>query len=523
MRFRLLTKYTLAIGSVVLLAIGPFALLNGRTLEAHLMEEAVRDVDFLSETLIETTHYQMLEDDRKRVYQMISEVGNQQGVEHIRLINKDGIIAFSTDPGEVGTVVDKRAEACTVCHSANIPLVEAPSMNRSRVFTDRYEREVLGLARGIYNEPSCINAGCHVHGPENRLLGVLDVIVSLETVKNNLAEYRRSVAWLTFGLLFLVGLALTLLTRTLISAPLMRLLRHTERVGEGDLDCRLPVVSKDEVGQLGSAFNRMTAHLQEAQNELRDLMQDLETKVDARSRKIEEIQSRLSHSEKLASLGALVAGIAHEINNPLTSIVMFSSMALGNPELSPSLRNDLETVLSETQRCADIVRRLLEFSRESPPCKEYSSINTLLDQTFALVEHQELFHNVLTHRRYTTDLPEVLIDPNQIRQVVINMLVNAGQAMDGTGDLVLSTERRGQWLRIEIEDSGCGIPEENRTKIFDPFFTTKEHVGTGLGLSVSYGIIQNHGGKIEVESRVGEGTRFIILLPIRQAEEELPG
>ncbi|GAB6084632.1 ATP-binding protein [Desulfuromonas carbonis] len=521
MHFRLLTKYTLAIGSVVLLAIGPFAFLNGRTLRTHLMEEAVRDVDFLSETLIEATHYQMLEDDRKRVYQMISEVGNQQGVEHIRLINKDGIIAFSTDPSEIGTVVDKKAASCTVCHSANIPLVEATSMSRSRIFQDDSEREVLGLARGIYNEPACFTAECHEHTRGSRLLGVLDVIVSLETVKTNLAEYRRSVAWLAFGLLLLVGLALTLLTQTLISAPLLRLLRHTERVGDGDLDSRIQVESKDEVGQLGVAFNRMTAHLQETQGELRNLMQDLESKVAARTREIEEIQSRLSHSEKLASLGALVAGIAHEINNPLTSIVMFSSMALGQSGLNPSLRSDLETVLSETQRCADIVRRLLEFSRESPPCKEYSDVNTLLDQTFALLEHQALFHNVLTRRRYSADLPEIFIDPNQIRQVLINILVNAGQAMDGNGELVLATEQREKWVAIEVTDSGCGIPEENLTKIFDPFFTTKEHVGTGLGLSVSYGIVQNHGGKITVESRVGEGTRFVILLPIRPAEEDV--
>ncbi len=372
MRFRLIEKYTLAIGSVVLVAMGLFAFLNGRTLRTHLMEEAVRDVDFLSETLIQATHYQMLEDDRKRVYQMIQEVGSQQGMEHIRLINKDGIIAFSTIPGEIGSVVDKRADGCNVCHAANTPLVEASSMNRSRVFQDRQAREVLGLARGIYNEPACTTAACHVHAPGSKLLGVLDVIVSLDTVKANMAEYRRSVAWLTFGLLLLVALVLTLLTQTLINAPLRRLLRHTERVVKGDLDGRLEGLGHDELGQLGRSFNRMTSHLQKTQQELRELMQDLEAKVEARSREIEDIQSRLSHSEKLAALGQLVAGIAHEINNPLTGIVMFASLALEQRTINPELRTDLQTILAETRRCGDIVRRLLEFSRESPPRKALS-------------------------------------------------------------------------------------------------------------------------------------------------------
>lgn len=520
MHFRLIEKYTLAIGAVVLAAMGLFALLNGRTLRAHLMEEAVRDGEFLSETLIQATHYQMLEDDRKRVYQMISEVGSQEGVEHIRLINKDGLIAYSTDPKEIGTVVDKRAAGCNVCHAANTPLVEASSMNRSRLFRDPKGSEVLGLAKGIYNEPGCINAQCHMHAAGNKLLGVLDVNVSLDRVKRNMAEYRNSVALLTFGLLLLVALVLTFLTQTLIHAPLRRLLRHTERVVEGDLEGRIEVLGSDELNQLGRSFNRMTSHLQKTQGELRELMQGLEAKVEERTREIEEIQSRLSHSERLAALGQLVAGIAHEINNPLTGIDMFASLASEQPALTPELRADLQTILAETRRCGDIVRRLLEFSRESPPHKALSQVNRLLDQTLALLEHQSLFQDVRILRRYREDLPEILVDPDQIEQVLMNVVLNAGQAMAGQGELELATDRRGRWLQISIRDTGCGIPAENLKKIFDPFFTTKDHSGTGLGLSVSYGIVQNHGGKIDVTSQVGSGSRFIIRLPIETAAAE---
>ena len=198
---------------------------------------------------------------------------------------------------------------------------------------------------------------------------------------------------------------------------------------------------------------------------------------------------------------------------------MFASLALEQPALSPDLRSDLQTILGETRRCGDIVRRLLEFSRESPPHKEWSAINRLLDQTLALLEHQALFQDVRILRRYRDDLPETLLDPNQIEQVLMNIMLNAGQAMGGQGELELATGCGGGWLQVGIRDTGCGIPEENLKKIFDPFFTTKEHFGTGLGLSVSYGIIQNHGGTIEVTSKVGSGTLFTIRLPIHTSEE----
>lgn len=514
MRMGLIGKYTLAIGVVVLATMTLFAYLNLHTLRTHLLEDAVRDVDFLSETLIQTTHYQMLEDDRKRVYLMIEEVGTQEGVEHIRIINKDGIINFSTESAEIGSTLDTHAEACTVCHAANVPLVNAPSMNRSRFFQDANGKDVLGIARGIYNEPVCSTADCHFHDTDTKLLGVLDVIVSLDRVKKNLNEHRANVALLTLCLLLLMAMVLTLLTQTLIDEPVRRLLRHTERVAEGDFSSRIEVNSDDEIGQLSASFNHMTENLQQTHSHLNELMHSLEDKVEERSRKIQEIQSRLMQSEKLASVGELAAGIAHEINNPLTGIVMFASMVLNHKDLSPELRGDLQTVLQETQRCADIVRRLLEFSRSSPPCKEFGSVSQLLDHTLSLVMYQASFHDIHIHKHFQASVPDILLDPNQIRQVFINLLINASQAMSGGGILELFVEREGDWVVTRIRDTGTGISPENLNKIFDPFFTTKGSFGTGLGLSISYGIIHNHGGNIEVESRVGEGTTFIIRLPV---------
>ncbi len=515
MRLRLLTKFILVTSCALLLAMVVFSWVNVRSLKAVFLQEAVKDVDNLSETIIQTTYYQMLENDRKRAYQMIKEVGTQKGIEHIRLINKDGIIIFSTDRPEIGTALDKKAEACNMCHSGKKTLLQASSMNRSRLFKDRQGKEVLGIARGIYSHPSCLAAACHFHPPQTKLLGVLDVIVSLEDLNTRMAHYRNGIALLTVSLLAILLLSLTALTRRFIHRPVEQLLEHTRKLAQGDLESRIETSSGDELGELSTSFNDMALNLKKAQNELRQWGATLEMRVEERTEEIRKMQSELLQSEKLAALGEMSAGIAHEINNPLTGILMFASLLLEDPRLEPELKKDLATILRETRRCAEIVRGLLEFSRKAVPCKSLQSINFLLDKTLSLVEHQAFFLNIKVERKYHAILPDLLIDPNQLEQVFMNVILNAAQAMPQGGTLTIETgtQQKGTWVYARIGDTGYGIVPDYLEKIFDPFFTTKGALGTGLGLSVSYGIVENHGGQIEVESRVGEGTSFTIKLP----------
>ncbi len=272
----------------------------------------------------------------------------------------------------------------------------------------------------------------------------------------------------------------------------------------------------DELGDLAESFNKMTINLKQAREELEDWGKNLEVKVAARTREITEIQSQLIRSEKLASIGELVAGIAHEINNPLTGILIFSSLVNDSPRLDPALKEDLQTIVQETERCSKIVKGLLDFSRESLPQMKMSSINAIMELALSLVEHQILFQNITIIKDFTDGMPDIMLDPDQFEQVFINMLLNAGQAMTEGGSLHLMTGMMEDNLSefITISDTGCGIPEDTLPKIFDPFFSTKEHRGTGLGLSVSYGIIHNHCGQVRVQSVVGNGTTFTIEVPI---------
>ncbi len=522
MRLNLITKFTIITGAILLLTMALFTAINVKALKTVFLEEAIHDVDALSETLIRTTHYQMLEDDRKRVYQMIEEVGTQQGIEHIRLINKDGTIIFSTEQAEIGGLLDKQAEACSMCHAEDTPLTHASTMNRSRLFRDRKGQQVLGMARGIYNQPSCYTAACHFHPKEAKLLGVLDVIVSLETMQRQTASYRNSIVVFTVILLLALVLSLTYLTQRFVIGPVKKLLDHTQRVARGELEHRTEIPRGDELGELSEAFNEMTLKLKATRGELQEWANTLEAKVEDRTQEIQQIQGKLIRSEKLASLGELVAGIAHEINNPLTGILMFSSMLEDDPRVDDSLKADMETIIRETQRCATIVRELLDFSKERVPQKKLESLHRIMDKTLALVQHQPAFHNIEVIKDYRPELPQTLVDPNQIEQVFMNILLNAGQSMSAGGRLTISSSlvENGRDLQVKISDTGCGIPPETLSKIFDPFYTTKGTSGTGLGLSVSYGIIENHGGQIEVESEPGEGTTFNIVLPLMSQPEE---
>jgi two-component system NtrC family sensor kinase len=258
----------------------------------------------------------------------------------------------------------------------------------------------------------------------------------------------------------------------------------------------------------------MTESLRESHQEIKAWANTLEDKVEERTRRIQEMQGNLARSERLASLGKLVAGIAHEINNPLTGILAYSSMAEERDDIDDELRRDLQTITHETQRCAEIVRGLLDFGRESIPSKRFTAIDKLIDKTLALVEHQSIFQDIRINRNYAEGMPEIEVDPNQLEQVFMNMFLNAAHAMPEGGELNIDTWQDSDKMMIAISDTGSGISADNIPKIFDPFFSTKDQQGTGLGLSVSYGIIKNHGGSIEVESTEGVGTRFLISLPL---------
>ncbi len=517
-RLSLIQKLTVLTGTVVVLFMTLFAWITIDNLQKLLVNNTTRELDNLASTIIRMTHYQMLADNRTMVYQMINEVASQPGIERIRMINRQGIIVHSTSPAEIGHMLDQTSLHCHQCHNPVKSLIRPPLLDHSRFFTMSDGTQVIGVAKAVPNEDSCSTAACHFHDDSDKVLGVVDIIVSLDVLKSDLASYRNGIILLTLLLIILLGASLTFFTLHLVNRPVNELLRHTTRLAQGQLDCELTPTSSDELGELMRAFQLMTNNLRQARTDLEEWGRTLEEKVNERSEQLQRMQMQLVHTEKLASLGELVAGIAHEINNPLSGILIFSSLAAKDKRLDPALKADIETISSEALRCAGIVKGLLEFARDYQPQMIACDINQVLIDSLRLVECQSVFQNVSIIRQLNSNLPEIMADQNHLKQVFINIFINAGQAMHEQkhGELQIVTapsDNHDGCIVVRISDSGCGVPEGQLGKLFDPFFTTKGTGGTGLGLSVSYGIIQAHGGTITAESAQGEGTTFIIKLP----------
>ncbi|NQT79697.1 MAG: cache domain-containing protein [Candidatus Aminicenantes bacterium] len=326
---------------------------------------------------------------------------------------------------------------------------------------------------------------------------------------------------LTFtGLAFLCVVFLLIIlyfSTTRIINPLKKMVIATQEIAKGDLSHKVEMQSKDEIGYLAGSFNQMTANLKTANKKLVEWGKTLEKKVDERTKELTEMQAHLVQSEKLASFGKLAAGIAHEINNPLGGILIYSHLLLEDVDKKSPLHENLKKIVKETTRCKDIVKGLLEFARPKEPEMSLINISETVEKSLAIMESQALFQNINIKRSFVSDLPKIVADSAQLQQVFMNIILNAVEAMDGNGVLTLSTALNEDNTHIEVKfsDTGHGIKEEDKKRLFEPFFSTKEvGKGTGLGLAISYSIIQKHQGKIEVQSQLGRGSTFIVKLPV---------
>ncbi len=290
--------------------------------------------------------------------------------------------------------------------------------------------------------------------------------------------------------------------------PLRELRDSAEAVGRGDFSRRVPVRGRDECGELAVVFNQMTENLQQSRTELEQTVQTLKG-----------TQAQLVQSEKLSAVGEFVAGVAHELNNPLAAVMGFSEI-LKDADVDAKYRRYLEMIFKSAQRCQKIVRSLLSFARRHQPERKPVSVNTLVEAVLEMLNYQLRTSNIEVITQFDSTLPVVLADDHQIQQVLLNVVNNARQAIENhrpEGWIKIITEASDEKVRIIIHDNGPGIPEENMRRIFDPFFTTKEvGQGTGLGLSLCYGIIKEHGGTITPLNRHGEGATFIIEFPVLQ-------
>lgn len=346
------------------------------------------------------------------------------------------------------------------------------------------------------------------------LRGAFSLQAPLTTLAERQADNRQAIFFIGLGIVFVTGGAIFIAIRFVIR-PLDGFLAAIRRIGAGQIQERVAVYSGDEVGELATEFNRMADQLESSHA-------TLEERVQERTQALEQSQTQLVQASKLAALGELVGGIAHEVNTPIGIIIMrLASLRPDAKEsgLSEDLLEDLEVIQRQANKVAQITSGLLAFARQTPFSPKEMQLNQVVNNAVALVENVMRNKGILYQAQLDSDLPLVSLDTTRIEQVLLNLFNNAMDVMPSGGELTVITEAfvgsdGDDWVRVRVRDTGEGILEEHLDRLFDPFFTTKEvGKGTGLGLSISYGLIQEHGGTLSVESELHKGTEFRVELP----------
>ncbi|MFN2262730.1 MAG: cache domain-containing protein [Anaerolineales bacterium] len=375
--------------------------------------------------------------------------------------------------------------------------------------TDEVYNQVVGEGEPWIGRAYVVNAWyITAYEPIRDIAGKIIGILYVGVLEEKYKDIQQSMI-LTFAAITIAGVLISVVVSYFIAhwilVPIFKLIDASKAVASGDLTAQVKISTKDELEYLADSFNAMALALRKRDEQLKEFT-----------------TQKIMASERLALIGQLSANVAHELNNPLTGIVTYSYLMLEDTDCEDPNKKSLEKIVGQATRCRDIIRGLLDFSRQRKPDKTLSNINTVMEQCLSFVEKQALFLNIDILKNFQEDLPMMVIDASQIERVIMNMIINAAEAMEGEGVLIVTTRSTDDNRSVELEfrDTGPGISEENIEKIFDPFFTTKDvgH-GTGLGLAISYGVVKAHQGTISVASELGEGTTFTVRLPVKTTEE----
>jgi two-component system, NtrC family, sensor kinase len=477
-------------------------------------------------------YHSMLENNRSALQNTLDIINKMSGVDEVNLYDSKENLAFSSFSANSSGHSNPN---CIACH-ASIKSILPEKDNYSKVIEINSECEMnqndnshrhLLINSPILNEKSCYTSSCHAHPQSEKVLGSLVIKIPLVDLDAMLAKSSKDFFILaTFSTLLLLGF-LIFFTGKKIKNPLNALIKASDAVSKGDRNMRLEIKPNqlDDMRMVSVAFNDMLDKLQDANNELQNWSQQLEYKVRIKTEELGQAQNELINIERIASLGKLSLSVAHEINNPLSGILIYTKLLqkqLLNQDLEAgkkeSILKHLKMIENETKRCGDIVKGLLDFSRKDQNNFEDKHLHEVLHETADLMSHSLKIAKISFFTDFSATADWVYCSPNQIKQACIAILVNASEAVSENGEILFKTFNPNEdHISIDFSDNGSGIAPDDIPHIFEPFFSTKHNTrGTGLGLSIVHGIVQSHDGKLDVTSAVGKGTTISITLPLKK-------
>lgn len=490
MIFKSLTTKVIFI-SISLLAFGisAFAFLNLNRERNQLINSARESTDLLLQTIERSIYNSMRIGNTEDVQIILEMVGQSHKLLGVRIFHPHGVVLKSSHPDEVGKPVDDKDYNLFI------------NNKKEGIFNVAGQGEVIKMLKPIYNDEPC-----HIcHGHKTRIIGVLNVDYSLIETRKQMVEATKLFAVSTIAIILFLSVTISLVMLKFVRKPLKLIVENMARVEKGDLTVRMKYKTRDEVGRLIASFDSMVDRL------------------DTTKKELEQYHfQQMERADRLASVGEMAAGIAHEIKNPLTGIAAAITIIKDDFSSSDARIEILNEVLEQVKRLDKTVNDLLFFGKPAQPELTYTNINGILKKTLMFASQHRGGKNIEKRLELQADLPPVYVDPKQIQQVFLNLILNAMQAMQDYGVLTVGTSLEDldgrQWVRVKIADTGPGIPAQILEKIFTPFFTTKAQ-GTGLGLAICHKLISQQGGKISVSSEDGKGTVFTVELPASAVPE----
>ncbi len=464
--FRLLVPLFLTLG--VVLAV--HAVISFRSAKEDLLHFVRADVDRSSRLIKRATHDGMLLNRKEEVQGTIERLADGPEIAAIRVYDKEGAIVMSARWKEIGRTVEPDSDTCLSCHEQK-QVKDTAVMERGSVARIDEGPEVLRHLSVIENEQTCATAACHAHPPDQRVLGVLDLEMSMAPLDAALRASQRQVLWTTLILICILGIVVAVFIRRFVQRPVVELYEGTRRIAGGDLDTRIEVRGGHELACLARAFNQMAEELSDARRTVTDWSQQLEEKVAEKTEELSRVERQVLHMEKMASLGKLSATVAHELNNPISGVLTYARLVrreISEQPIDAQVREELGRYLSlvekECKRCGDIVQNLLLFARPKGAEMAPVDLNEIVEQSLMLVRHHLEIRGVKLRSELLSDNPRIVADAGQLQQALVALLVNAVEAMqgleDGRAELTLRLHGDADEVHIEVGDTGPGIPPQ---------------------------------------------------------------
>ncbi|MBF0520084.1 MAG: HAMP domain-containing protein [Nitrospirae bacterium] len=514
-------KITLSIAVLMIIGGAMFWYKFTNKVNNELYTKAVEDGFFYIEAVRAAIAIDADGKHNETVTKVTSMVGASRGVPAIRVLDHNGNIKFSSDKNELNNTAATNSPLCNECHTiGSTGSVKLKDITQNRFLEHESDKKTLRATLPIKNDQTCMTAQCHVHNNKSTINGFVDVRIDLNPAAEKARENTTDIAIMGIFFIALATTILHLLVSKFVVKPVALVREGIKMVKSGYFGHTLDFQSGDEIGALSGSFNEMTRSLQDNRDDFEEKTRALSGIMEQKAKEMRKFQEQYVHTEKLASLGRMAASVAHELNSPLTGIIVFAQLLLKRiPESNKLDKEDLSVIIEQAEKCSNMIAVLLGYSRTIPSEKLDMDVTKALENALNILTSQSKFYNVTIEKELTQDIPRLPGDQSQLEQVFINLLINANDAMNSAGTIFIKTNRieedSRQFVEIEVTDSGPGILPENMDKIFEPFFTTKpEGKGTGLGLAVTKGITEKLGGRISVKQQPASGASFIIRLPV---------